>query len=66
MVDRPLLRQALGELVRLRAGLGTPSRVLGLLYTAALEEWAERLQVDSGRLHKLVMIQEAIASHRPH
>jgi hypothetical protein len=31
-----------------------------------LEEWAERLQVDSGRLHKLVMIQEAIASHRPH
>ncbi len=66
MLDRRLLRQALDELVRLKSCMHDPSRVLGRLYASALEEWADRLDVDPPKLSKLVIIKEAISTHRHH
>lgn len=56
MVDRMLAREALSELVRLRNGMQSRARVLGHLYAAALEEWADRLNVEPPRLDKLVTV----------
>ncbi len=66
MVDRKLLKQALSELVVLKNRVHDPSRFLGHLYIAALEEWAERLSVHPGKLNKIVTIREAISSHYLH
>ena len=59
-VDRELLREALYELVRLRTKIPDPSRLVTLLYSAALEEWAGRLGVEAKKLHKLVLVKEAV------
>lgn len=61
-VDRTMLRQALSELVRLKGGADNPTRVLALLYSSALSEWAEELGVDRHKLNKLVHIREAVSS----
>jgi hypothetical protein len=66
MVDPKLLKQALSELVVLKNRVHDPSRFLGHLYIAALEEWANRLSVHPGKLNKIVTIREAIASHHLH
>jgi hypothetical protein len=66
MVDRKLLKQALSELVLLKNRVHDPSRFLGHLYVAALEEWADRLSVHPGKLNKIVTIREEIASHYLH
>jgi hypothetical protein len=66
MVDRRLLKQALDELVMLKSYVHDPSRVLGRLYAPALEEWADRLNVDPPKLSKLVVIKEAISTNRHH
>jgi hypothetical protein len=36
------------------------------LYASALEEWADRLSIDPPKLSKLVVIKEAISTHRHH
>jgi hypothetical protein len=64
MLNRTLLKQALEELVRLKSCVHDPPRVLGRLYDSALEEWADRLNVDPPKLSKLVIIKEAISTHR--
>jgi hypothetical protein len=66
MLDRKLLQQALDELVRLKSCVHDPSRALGQLYASALEEWADRLSIDPPKLSKLVVIKEAISTHRYH
>jgi hypothetical protein len=66
MLDRKLLKEALDELVRLKSCVHDPSRVLGRLYASALEKWADRLNVDPPKLSKLVIIKEAISTHRHH
>jgi len=66
MVGRELLKQALGELIVLKNRVHDPSRFLGHLYVAALEDWAERLSVHSVKLNKVVTIREAISSHYLH
>jgi len=66
MVDPKLLKQALSELVVLKNRVHDPSRFLGHLYIAALEEWADRLSVHPGKLNKIVTIREATASHYLH
>lgn len=65
-VDRALLRQALNELVRLRGGAENRTRVLALLYSSALSEWAEQLGVDQQKLHKLVRVREEGLARRLH
>jgi hypothetical protein len=57
-VDRGLLREALHELVRLRAGAPDRTLVLSQLYASALEEWADRLGVESRKLDTLVLVKE--------
>ena len=54
MVDPKLLKQALSELVVLKNRVHDPSRFLGHLYIAALEEWADCLSVHPGKLNKIV------------
>ena len=66
MVDPKLLKQALSELVVLKNRVHDPSRFLGHLYIAALEEWADRLSVDPPKLNKLVIIREATSTFRLH
>ena len=66
MMDRKLLKQALSELVLLKNRGHDPSRFLGHLYVAALEEWADRLSVHPGKLNKIVTIREAISGHCLH
>ncbi len=66
MVDRKLLRTALSELVRLKNGTHKPTCLLAHLYASALEEWADRLDVTSPRLNKLVLIREAVSSGHLH
>jgi hypothetical protein len=66
VLDRNLLKQALDELVRLKSCVHDRSRVLGRLYASALEEWADRLSIDPPKLSKLVIIKEAISTHRHH
>lgn len=63
-VDRELLRQALHELVQLRTKVPDPTRLVVQLYDAALDEWAERLGVETRKLHKLVLVKEAIPIYR--
>ncbi len=58
MVVRKLLKQALGELIVLKNRVHDPSRFLGHLYVAALEEWAERLSVHPIKLNKVVTIRD--------
>jgi hypothetical protein len=53
-VDRVLLKQALGELVRLKAGAENPRGFLAQLYSSALAEWAGQLCVDQGKLRHSV------------
>jgi hypothetical protein len=66
MLDRKLLKQAIDELVMLKSCGHDPSRFLGQLYASALEEWADRLSVDPPKLNKLVIIREAVSTHRLH
>lgn len=66
MIDRKLLKQALSELVRLRNGMHNPTCILSQLYVSALEEWADRLNVDPPKLNKLVLIRKAVASRHSH
>jgi hypothetical protein len=63
-VDRQLLKQALGELVRLKSGAENPTRFIAQLYTSALAEWADQLGVDPGKLNKLVVIRDTISGQR--
>ena len=58
-VNRPMLRQALSELVRLKSGADNPTRFLAQLYSSALSEWAGHLGVDQRKLDKLVHVREA-------
>jgi hypothetical protein len=64
ITDRELLKQALDELVRLKASPDDPTRYLTRLYTAALVEWAHRLDMSPLDLNKLVLIRETIPPHR--
>jgi hypothetical protein len=66
MLHRKLLKQAINELVRLKSCVHDPSRFLGQLYASALEEWADRLSMEPPKLDKLVIIREAISTHRLH
>jgi hypothetical protein len=66
MLDRKLLKQAINELVRLKSCVHDPSRFLGQLYASALEEWADRLSMELPKLNKLVVIREAVSTHRLH
>jgi hypothetical protein len=65
-VDRALLKQALSELIRLKASTDNPTRFLAQFYTSALEEWAEHLGVDPLKLNKLVLIKEVVPDRRLH
>ena len=65
-VNRPMLRQALSELVRLKTGAHNSTRFLAQLYSSALCEWAEHLGVEQHKLDKLVHIREAISHRSPH
>lgn len=65
-IDRELLKLALGELVQLRTKIPDPTRLVVQLYNAALEEWAGRLGVESRKLHKLVLVVEAVPIRRLH
>ena len=66
MVDRKLLKTALSELVRLKNGTHKPTGLMAHLYTSALEEWADRLDVDPPKLNKLVLVREAVSSEHLH
>ena len=66
MVDRKLLKTALGELVRLKNVTHRPTCLMSHLYTSALEEWADRLDVAPPRLNKLVLIREAVSGEQLH
>ena len=63
-VNRRMLRQALSELVRLKAGAENPTRFLAQLYSSALTEWAEHLSVDQCKLDKLVHVRGGVAERR--
>ena len=63
-VDRKLLKTALSELVRLKNGTQKPTCLLGHLYASALEEWADRLDVDPPKLNRLVLVREAASSEQ--
>jgi hypothetical protein len=65
-IDRALLKQALGELVRLKAGAEKPRGFLAQLYSSALAEWAGQLGVDQGKLSKLVHARDVFSDHRLH
>ncbi len=65
-VNRPMLRQALSELVRLKSGADNPTRFLAQLYSSALSEWAEQLGVEQRKLDKLVHVRESVADRRLH
>ena len=65
-VNRAMLRQALSELVRLKAGAENPTGFLAQLYSSALNEWAGYLGVDQRKLDKLVHVREAVADRRLH
>ena len=60
-VNRPMLRQALSELVRLKTGAENPKRFLAQLYSSALSEWAGQLGVEEQKLSKLVHVREAVS-----
>ena len=62
MVNRKLLKTALSELVRLKNGTQKPTCLMSHLYASALEEWANRLDVDGPKLNKLVVVREAVSS----
>lgn len=62
-VERAMLRQALSELVRLKAGAENPTRFRALLYHSALSEWSGELGVDQRKLNRLVNVR-ATASDR--
>ena len=66
MVDRKLLKTALGELVRLKNGTHKSTGLMAHLYTSALEKWADRLDVAPPKLNKLVLIREAVSSEHLH
>jgi hypothetical protein len=66
MVDRELLKTALSELVRLKNGTQKPTCLMAHLYTSALEEWADRLDVDPPKLNKLVLVRAAVSSEHLH
>jgi hypothetical protein len=66
MVDRKLLKMALSELVRLKNGTQKPTCLMAHLYASALEEWADRLDVDPPKLNKLVLVREAVSSEHLH
>ncbi len=65
-VNRAMLRQALSELVRLKAGAENPTRFLAQLYSSALSEWAGQLGVEEHKLSKLVHVREAVSPRSPH
>ena len=65
-VNRRMLRQALSELVRLKAGAENPTRFLAQLYSSALTEWAGHLSVDQRKLDKLVHVRVGVAERRLH
>ena len=63
-VDREMLKEALRELVRLRAKTVDQTGLVSRLYNAALEEWAGRLDVEARKLNKLVLVKEALPVRR--
>jgi hypothetical protein len=65
-IDRELLREALLELVHLRTMVPDPARLVGQLYTSALEEWAGRLGVEARKLNKLVLVKELAPVRKVH
>lgn len=65
-VDRRLLKQALGELVRLKTGAENPRGFLAQLYSSALAEWAGQLGVDQRKLNKLVQVRGVVSDRRLH
>jgi hypothetical protein len=65
-VNRPMLRQALSELVRLKTGADNPTRFLAQLYSSALCEWAGQLGLEQHKLDKLVHVREAVSHRSPH
>ena len=65
-VNRPMLRQALSELVRLKTGADNPTRFLAQLYSSALSEWAGQLGVEQHKLDKLVHVREVVSHRSPH
>jgi phytoene/squalene synthetase len=66
MVDRKLLKTALSELARLKNSTQKPTCLIAHLYASALEEWADRLDVDPPKLNKLVLVREAVSSEHLH
>jgi hypothetical protein len=66
LVDRKLLKTALSELIRLKNGTQEPTGLMAHLYASALEEWADRLDVDPPKLNKLVLIREAVSNKHLH
>ena len=65
-VDRVLLKQALSELVRLKAPAENPRGFLAQLYSSALTEWAGHLGVDQRKLNRLVHVRGAVSDRRLH
>jgi len=60
--DSELLKQALDELIRLKLKprAADPTRYLTQLYTSALAEWADRLEMSPIDLNKLLLIRETV------
>jgi hypothetical protein len=65
-VDRELLKQALSELVRLKASAEYPRGFLAQLYSSALTEWAGQLGLDQRKLNKLVHVRGVVPDRGLH
>lgn len=60
ITDHELLQQALAELARLKPSADDPLHDQTRLYSLALADWADRLEVSPIDLKRLVLMREAV------